>query len=435
MHTGIVVVLDGLRADQAFDCNRAVIDRLSGRGVSFRAHRGIFPSATRASSASIATGCWPRRHGLHGNHMALPTPGGYAVHDVGKPAFRNVMRDALGRTLRTPTLAERLARHGGAIVSSNVSPGAAYFQDPDGWGSVYHRAGSFGPGVVPAPDPLLVTASLAGDLAMTERFCRNILLERRPALAVLWLANPDGTQHAAALGSPAAEAAIGQALDCLAHVVDAADRLRDQGADVLLLAGSDHGHETARATVPVERLLVEAGFKTKADDPGIVVAPQGTAALVYVAADRLERRDELFAWFSGQPWCGRVLDGEALDAVGHAAAEGIAFAVDMAKDDEANAFGIPGHSYVAGRFDGEDARGFGQHGGLGPNETHPFLIAVGRGFAEGEIVRETTALVDLAPTLLAHLGLPAEGCDGRALQSLVQDLRHDLRQPVRSLAS
>lgn len=422
MRRGIVVVLDGMRADQAFDRDRPALDRLARRGASFRSHRGVFPSATRASAASIATGCWPRRHGLHGNHMALPAPGGYAVHDVGKPAFRDAMREAFGRTLRVPTMAERAADGGGAVVFSNVSPGAAYFHDPDGWGSVYHRAGSFAPGLAPAPDPLVVTADLAGDVAMTERFCREVLLERRPALAVLWFANPDGAQHAAPLGSPAVEAAIGRVLDCLDRVVDAADRLRDRGDDVLLLAGSDHGHETARATIPVESLLVEAGFKAEPDDPGIVVAPQGTAALVYVAPRRAERADELAAWFARQPWCGRVLGPEALAAAGHAATEGVALAIDMAKDDEPNAFGVPGHSYVASRFEGDDAGGFGQHGGLGPNETRPFLIAVGRGFPEGALVREETALVDLAPTLLAHLGLPADDCDGRTLQSFTEDL-------------
>ena len=42
------------------------------------------------------------------------------------------MRRATGRTLHVPTLAERLRWHNEmSIVCSNVSPGAAYFQDPD----------------------------------------------------------------------------------------------------------------------------------------------------------------------------------------------------------------------------------------------------------------------------------------------------------------
>jgi hypothetical protein len=44
------------------------------------------------------------------------------------------------------SLAERLVTAGGSAVFSNVSPGAAYAHDPDGYGTVRHRAGSFGPG-------------------------------------------------------------------------------------------------------------------------------------------------------------------------------------------------------------------------------------------------------------------------------------------------
>ena len=45
-------------------------------------HRAVFPSVTRVSAASIATGCHPVRHGLHGNRMALPEEGGFKVREV-----------------------------------------------------------------------------------------------------------------------------------------------------------------------------------------------------------------------------------------------------------------------------------------------------------------------------------------------------------------
>src|SRR5262249_10837499 len=153
---------------------------------SFAAHRSVFPSTTRASSASIATGCQPARHGLLGNTMALDEGDGLVCRTAGAPDFRDRMRRATGRTLRVPTLAERLRWHGeSAIVCSNVSPGAAYFQDPDGNGWVYHAAGSFGPGLKPIADAASagLNKGSAGDAAMTERFCTEVLEERAPALA------------------------------------------------------------------------------------------------------------------------------------------------------------------------------------------------------------------------------------------------------------
>ena len=57
---------------------------------------------------------------------------------------------------------------------------------PDGHGYVYHRAGCFGPGRIPLADTeqMRVEGDLNGDRAMTERFIREVLLERRPALGV-----------------------------------------------------------------------------------------------------------------------------------------------------------------------------------------------------------------------------------------------------------
>jgi hypothetical protein len=41
----------------------------------------------------------------------------------------------------------------------------------------------------------------------------------------------------------------------------------------------------------------------------------------------------------------------------------------------------------------------------------------GDGFTAGATSAVSTSPIDLAPTILAHLRLPAEGMDGKALQS------------------
>jgi hypothetical protein len=46
------------------------------------------------------------------------------------------------------------------------------------------------------------------------------------------------------------------------------------------LIGSDHGHESVTETIPVERRLFEAGFKTSLESSEIVVAPQGSSAFI-----------------------------------------------------------------------------------------------------------------------------------------------------------
>ena len=129
--------------------------------------------------------------------MLVRSGDGLVALNVGAPDFRDRLRAATGRTLLAPTLAERLKDHGGSIVYSNVSPGAAYFQDPDGYGYLYHRDGSFGPGLERL-DGLAVSHDADGDAAMTEIFCDEVLARRRPPLALLWLCEPDHTQPAAA---------------------------------------------------------------------------------------------------------------------------------------------------------------------------------------------------------------------------------------------
>jgi len=192
----VIVICDSLRADLIDPVGTPFLAELKQRAASFAAHRSVFPSTTRASAASIATGCRPARHGLLGNTMALDEGDGLVCRSAGAPDFRDRMRRATGRTLHVPTLAERLRWHGETSIScANVSPGAAYFQDPDGHGWVYHAAGSFGPGRVPVDDPASagLKKGLAGDRAMTERFCGDILEGRAPSLAILWLSEPDNT--------------------------------------------------------------------------------------------------------------------------------------------------------------------------------------------------------------------------------------------------
>jgi len=413
----VLVILDGLRRDFVDAARTPHLTDFAARAESFPAYRTAFPSATRVVTATLATGCHPARHTLQGNAMALMENGSLVPHDAGRPDFLQHKRTVTGHSLAVPTLAERLAPHGGAIIYNNVSPGAAYAHDPDGFGHVYHRAGSFGPGRV-ALDPLPVELDAAGDRAMTEHFIADTLGERRPPLAVLWLGEPDHIQHNTVLGSPAQLAVLREADRHASMVIAAVDRRRAAGDDVLLIIGSDHGHETVSDVIDVEAALIAAKLKASETSNDIVAVSSGNSSLIYLHPDAERQRDRLGDFLASQHWTGHVIDAANLATIGQAPHYGLAFAVSLKADASENKFGIPGRSVAARpRWGKPDRLGFGQHGGLGRFEQSPVLLIDGPGFAAGAKRNAAVHVTDLAPTIMRHLGVPAPGMDGRPLQT------------------
>ena len=416
MHRVVLVNLDGLRRDFVTAARTPRLAEFAARAERFPAYRTAFPSATRVVTATFATGCHPARHTLQGNSMVLPENGDLVAHDVGHPDFLQHKRRVTGHSLAVPTLAERLAEHGGAIIYNNVSPGAAYAHDPDGFGHVYHRAGSFAPGRT-ALDPLPVALDAAGDRAMTERFIADALGTRRPPLAVLWLGEPDHIQHNAPLGSPEHLSVLREADRNAGMVIDAVDRLRATGDDILLFIASDHGHETVSGVIDVEAELLTAGLKSAPDSSDVIAMANGTSSLIYLHESAEQRRDRLRDFLAGQSWVGRLIDAAEFASIGQAPHYRLAFAVSLAADTGANQYGVPGRSLAAKpRWDKPDRLGCGQHGGLGTFEQSPLLLIEGKGFAAGAERTGPAHVVDLAPTILRHLNLASVGMDGSHLQ-------------------
>jgi arylsulfatase A-like enzyme len=418
MKRAVIVICDSLRADLITPRDAPFLSELGRRSAKFANHRSVFPSTTRASAASIATGCLPARHGLLGNTMAIDEGNGLVCLSVGKPDFRDRLHRATGRTLHMPTLAERISRAGdNAIAISNVSPGAAYFLDPDGFGWVYNPAGSFGPGrrALPSEEGLAVSKGTAGDNTATERFCDEVLRERAPALALLWLSEPDYTGHHNPLGSPAHRRAIASADENVRRVAETVAELDLGGEDILFFVGSDHGMETVDETIDLDGLLIDAGLKRGPASSDIVVAPNGTSALLYFADPAGALVSEAARLLATQAWVGRTFTGSELAGVGLPTKSPMQVAITLRPDERANPHGVPGHSHVVrDALEPKDVTGFGQHGGLGQNEQHPFLFVLGGGFAAGAY-NAPSSLIDIAPTVLRHLGIPATGMDGQAL--------------------
>jgi len=421
MKRAVIVICDSLRADLITPRDAPFLSEFGRRGARFANHRSVFPSTTRTSAASIATGCLPAQHGLLGNTMAIDEGDGLVCLSVGKPDFRDRLHRATGRTLHRPTLAERVSRVSRvgetAIAISNVSPGAAYFLDPDGFGWVYNPAGSFGPGRRPRPaeEGLAVSKGDAGDTVAAERFCEEVLRERAPAVALLWLSEPDYTGHHTPLGSPAHRQAIASADANVRRVAETISTLDPTGENILFVVGSDHGMETVDETIDLDGRLIEAGLKSAPASSEVVVAPNGTSALLYFADPAGTLVGQVSRFLETEEWVGRTFVGPELAAAGLPTGSPMQIAVTLKPDERTNPHGVPGHSHVVrDALEPKDATGFGQHGGLGKNEQSPFLFISGGGFAPGTR-HGRSSLIDITPTALRHLGLSATGMDGQPL--------------------
>jgi hypothetical protein len=141
---------------------------------------------------------------------------------------------------------------------------------------------------------------------MTQRFCSEILRDRRPRVSVLWLASPDHTLHAVPLGSTEHHETLETTMRCVEAVIETVERLRSAGEDILLLIGSDHGQETIHDAIAVESWLEINGLANELARGEVAIAAQGTAALFYAIPRARLRLIEVLRGISEQPWVDEI---------------------------------------------------------------------------------------------------------------------------------
>ena len=157
------------------------------------------------------------------------------------------------------------------------------------------------------------------------------------------------------------------------------------------------------------------GLKAGPDSNDVVTAPNGTATVIYRARDAKVSADDLRRFLERQDWVGRLFMGAGLAEVALPVGGPVVAAVSLHAENRPNEFGVWGYGDIAADLDGREFTGFGQHGGVGPNEQRPFLFVSGPGYRDGAEVAAPVSHVSIAPTVLAHLGLPWDGMDGAPL--------------------
>lgn len=440
----VVMVWDGMRPDFISEQGTPNLWALAQRGVFFANHHPAFPSTTEVNGTALATGARPEHSGIIGNkefRPAIEPRGGVATESL------SVVRkgDELtgGKYIAVPTVAETVQQAGFRTVVAGTKP-VAIMQDRaevrarkaaresvnvfEGRSAPASAIGTIvaSRGSMPAKGPL---PNVTQDRWTTDVLIHELWKPGVPKYSVLWMSDPDFTQHAYAPGSAQALSAIRNSDTHLGLVLAA---LKERGlldrTDILVV--SDHGFSTVSKVADITEPLRAAGlratrmFKSPPRRGDILVVNTGGTALFYVAehdteavakAVRVLQQDE----FSGVIFCREKIEGTFLLAdAGVDSPDAPDIVVAPRWSAEKNQFGIRG--VIA--HDGGSKPGYGMHGSLSPFDQTNTLVAAGPDFRDGFRNEMPSGNIDIAPTVLWLMGIrPLAKQDGRVLFEALRD--------------
>ncbi len=433
----VVVVWDGMRPDFVSEQNTPTLWKLARSGVVFQNNHSVYPSATIVNGTAIVTGDYPSHDGILANHVYRADLDNRRSIDVeNKRVVRKADELSAGKYVNAPTIAELLhtrgdqtaiaaaktvgllfdrhgdSRHGQDIFAGESVSGAA----PD---SLLQKLGAFPPANEPDARDAWTTSALTDFLWAKEL----------PSFSLLWLSEPDDTEHRTAPGDPAALAAIKSSDQNLASVLAALDgRGARSTTDIFVV--SDHGFSTIAREIELPKILKAAGFDAITEfggdaKPGqIMLAGNGGSVLFYVIGHDAAMTRRLVEFLQQTDFAGVIFTREALEGTFKLEQAKIdnQYAADVVMafrwTDEKNKFGAPGMIDA----DWQRAAGKGTHATLSRFDMHNTLIAAGPDFATGLTSEAPSGNVDVAPTILAILGInPPSKMDGRVLSEAMKD--------------
>ena len=445
----VVVAWDGMRPDFVSEQNTPTLWKLAREGVIFRNHHAVYPSATMVNCTAMMTGVYPGKSGIIANYVYRPDIDSHHAVAIELPSVVE-KGDQLsgGKYISAPTIAELVQRAGARSVIASAKTVGLLLDRQSGVRrdvgdlssrdekqqnaaavkkSVTLSAGLCLPNMALAPITEALgpfpSAHLQKDSWTTKALIELLWKDGLPAFSILWLGQPDLTQHETAPGAPAAIAAIKSADENLAAVLAGLDEHKARATtDVFVV--SDHGFSTIRRSIDLRNILNEAGFAATTEFNGdpktgdIMLAGNGGSVLFYVIGHGATVTRRLVEFLQQSDFAGVIFTKQAME--GTFALEQANIQSDRAPDvvmafrwdNSKNQFGIPGMIDA----DWQRAAGKGTHATLSRFDMHNTLIAAGPDFKRGETDDLPSGNVDLAPTILQILGIKSpQKMDGRIL--------------------
>jgi predicted AlkP superfamily pyrophosphatase or phosphodiesterase len=296
-HRVILFVWDGMRPDAISSEDTPHLLALSQRGVYFEDNHSTYPTFTMANASSFATGAFPGPIGFYGNRFWAPgshglDASGQAV-EFQNPMFTEdyaVLRDLDEHyehaLLELPTLLETAHkaglttavigksgpaylqdyREGGMILDENTALPLAFAKElkAAGYSLPRHAAITYnvnqldlseqGDSPTEQGKPVTLKDGVSSDASaaapttpeaanawMMKVYLDEVLPKHRPDLSIVWLRNPDSTEHQYGVGSPEFHLAL-RAQDDLLAQLEAKLKALGIDRDTDLIVVSDHAH-------------------------------------------------------------------------------------------------------------------------------------------------------------------------------------------------
>lgn len=496
----VLMVWDGLRPDFVTRRDTPNLDAMASEGVRLSRHHALYPTVTMVNATALATGADVATGGIFGDRMFVGPLLDRKPHAPADPLLREAMGGPVnlesspmlaelngagalaGRLLGLDSVVQEVEREGGyAAVIGKRGP-TFLFDDRvaalKGGGAPADRSHLFVADDVAlpravAPEILGALSRLPQDpvpAAPLDDYFTRLVIDKAlpeassasqaglPALVVLWMHDPDWTQHVSGLGTlPALEAL--QACDRnLGRIRTAIAQLGIEDRTDLMVA-SDHGFATIRMTVSLADSLVAVGLKRSADSDDVMVAPNGGSDLLYLSAQdfpapqaRREHLQRIVNFVAAQEWSGPIFSRESsgdqrkpylgwidgtfsqavagifnpkrspdlvisfgelpeLDNSGLTGPDRTAFLIGARGQQAVRNKSKPLASKVKGVLYADTGRsgffttGMGMHGSAGARELLSFCAAVGPSFRRRFVDRSPTGNADAAPTIASILGL------------------------------
>jgi predicted AlkP superfamily pyrophosphatase or phosphodiesterase len=432
----VVIVWDGMRPDFVTPRNTPTLWRLAREGVKFRNHHAVYPSATHVNGTALVTGVYPGHSGVIANYDYRP--------DIDRKRFVSTEQLGVitkgdeisgGKYLNVPTIAERVRAAGGrTAIASAKTVGFLLDRQVDAGAAAKGVTLSAGDSL--PPDALAAILSEHGafpgwpmyrhvqrDAWTTKALVDCLWKEALPNFSLLWLGEPDLTQHESAPGAPPAIAAIKSADQNLATVISKLEEKAVRAATDIFIV-SDHGFSTIEHAVDLKKILTNAGFMAMTEfksepKPGdIMLVGNGGTVLFYIIGHDVAVTARLVEFLQKSDFAGAIFTKELLpgtfrfDQAQIESSRGPDVAMAFRWNISKNRFGVPG----AIDADWNRQEGKGTHATLSRFDMHNMLIAAGPDLRRGESDDLPTGNVDIAPTILHILGMKsAPEFDGRVL--------------------